>query len=77
MNRGKWYFVYTYVDEMEAGTFRDGITDEEVLLKATTEDEAVVEAKAKWADVQARYAKHPPTLKTNPNPRVIYRISLQ
>ncbi|MDP3003921.1 MAG: hypothetical protein Q8N43_00180 [Candidatus Azambacteria bacterium] len=62
---------------MEASTFRDGITDEEVLLKAATEDEAVSEAKAKWADVQARYAKHPPTLKANPNPRVIYKISIQ
>ena len=49
MNR-KWYLVYTHTNEMEAGTFRDGIEDVEVALKATTEADAVAEAEAKCVE---------------------------
>lgn len=89
MNRGKWYLVYTYTNEMEAGTFRDGIEDAEVPLNATTEDEAVAEGKAKWDVVEtasrARWEeqkktwKHPPTRPTKwgpRNPRIVYKFSL-
>ena len=90
MKRGKWYLVYTYTDEMEAGMFRDGVMDAEVLLSATGEDNAVTEAKAKWAGVDAasrarrkeqrRTRAHPPA---NPsergprNPRVVYKFPLK
>ena len=87
--RGKWYLVYTYTDELEAGTFRDGITDEEVPLNATTEDQAVVQATAQWNEVsaasQARWEEqkktwaHPPESPTEwgaRNPRVVYKFPL-
>lgn len=90
MSQKKWYLVYTHTNEMEAGTFRDGIEDVEVALKATTEDEAVAEAKAKWDEIEtaskARWEEqkrtwvHPPASPTEwgpRNPRVIYKISLQ
>lgn len=90
MSRKKWYLVYTRTNEMEAGTFRDGIEDVEVTLKTTTEDEAVAEAKAKWDEIetaskvrweeQKRTWAHPPASPTEwgpRNPRVIYKISLQ
>lgn len=88
MNR-EWYLVYTYTDEMEAGTFRDGVTEAEVALKATTDDEAIAEAKQKWNDIvaeslarweeQKKTWAHPPESPTEwgpRNPRVIYKISL-
>ena len=90
MNRGKWYLVYTYTNEMEAGTFRDGIEDVEVALKATTETRAVREAKKKWEKISAasnahwgeqkRTWVHPPVSATEwgpRSPRVIYKILLQ
>ena len=44
MNRGKWYLVYSLND-----TFGGGLggtwEDKEILLKATTEDEAIAKAK--------------------------------
>jgi len=89
MNRGKWYFVYTYRD-MFGGGLAGTTEHEEVSLKATTEDEAIVEAKAKWdkkvAEANARWAikkktwVHPPAspFEDGPtNPRVIYKILLQ
>ena len=89
MNR-KWYLVYTHTNEMEAGTFRDGIEEVEVSLKATTEDEAIAEAKVKWNKItatsnarweeQKRTWMHPPASPSEwgaRNPRVIYKISLQ
>lgn len=90
MNRGKWYLVYTYTDMMEAGTFRDGVTEEEVALKATTEEQAAAEANEKWGNItaeslarweeQKRTWMHPPASPSEwgpRNPRVIYKISLQ
>jgi hypothetical protein len=90
MSRKRWYLVYTHTNEMEAGTFRDGIEDVEVALKATNEDEAVAEAKAKWAEIeivskarweeQKRTWKQPPASPTEwgpHDPRVIHKISLQ
>lgn len=90
MSNKRWYLVYTHTNEMEAGTFRDGIEDVEVALKATTETEAVVEAEAKWKEIttasnarweeQKRTWMHPPASPTEwgpRNPRVIYKISLQ
>lgn len=87
--RGKWFLVYTYVNTMEAGTFRDGIEDSETPLGATTEAEAIAEATAKWRKVldeaNARWQKqkttyaHPPATAfdgATPNPRIIYKISL-
>ena len=84
------YLVYTHTNEMEAGTFRDGIEDVEVALKATTEDGAIAEAKTKWDESEtasrARWEEqkktwtHPPASPTEwgpRNPRVIYKISLQ
>jgi len=76
MTTGRWFFVYTHVNEMEAGTFRDGIEDVEVPLKAISEDTALSEAREKWAEVQRQRVAHPPILKTSPNPRVVYRIPL-
>lgn len=75
MNRGKWYFVYRCIDEMENGTFRDG-EDKEVPLYSTTENEAVAEAKAEWIDVQAQCAMHSLVFTISPRPRVIYMIPL-
>lgn len=90
MNRKRWYLVYTHTNEMEVGTFRDGIEDVEVALKAATESEAIVEAKLKWDEIEtasnARWEEqkktwvHPPSSPTElgpRNPRVIYKISLQ
>lgn len=89
MNRGKWYLVYTHTNEMEAGTFHDGVEDVEVALKATTETEAVAEAEVKWKEIttasnarreeQKRTWVHPPASPTEwgpRNPRVIHKISL-
>ncbi len=76
MSSGKWYLIYTHVNEMEAGTFRDGIEDVEIPLKATSEDVALSEGREKWKEVQKERVAHPPFLKTSPNPRVVYRILL-
>ncbi len=90
MNQKGWYLVYTHTNEMEAGTFRDGIEDVKVALKATTEDEAVVEAKAGWDEIETASKVHwekqkrtwacPPASPTEwgpRNPRVICEIPLQ
>ena len=90
MSRKNWYLVYTHTNEMEAGTFRDGIEDVEVALKATTEAEAVAEAESKWAEIVKERDEywekckktwaHPPASPTEwgaRNPRVISKISLQ
>jgi len=83
MNRGKWYFVYSW--RTYGGTWEDM----EIPLNATTEDEAIAEAKPKWDEkvVEAKAnweAKrgwgHPPAspFTDGPtDPRVIYKISLQ
>jgi len=89
MNRGKWYLVYTHTNEMEAGTFHDGVEDVEVLLNATTEPEAIAEAKTKWDKIAkasvVRWEEQKRTWALPPaspfkwgarNPRVIYKISL-
>jgi hypothetical protein len=88
MKRGKWFFVYTYVDTFGGGLA--GTTEhEEIPLNATTEDEANEEAKAIWAKKQeeaiafwekqkATWA-HPPKTAFDDgpsNPRVIYKIQL-
>jgi len=86
---GKWYLVYTYVDTMEAGTFRDGFENEKIPLNAKTEYEIIAEGKIKWADILAREnAKrekqkntyvHPPRTAfdgAKPNPHIIYEILL-
>ena len=89
MNRGKWYLVYTWQNWMEAGTFRDGIEEKEIPLNATTEDEAIAEAQAKWKGIiaeakawwekqQAEW-KHPPQAifdDVPPCPRIIYKFPL-
>ncbi len=90
MNRGKWYLVYTHTNEMEAGTFCDGVENVEVVLEATIEFEAITEAKTKWNQIVKERDEyweqckktwvHPPESPTKwgaRNPRVIYRISLQ
>ncbi len=85
----KWFLIYTYTNEMEAGTFRDGVEDEEIVLNASTENEAIIEAGTKWDDVLAKSIarweeqkktwKHPPASPSEwgaRNPRIIYRITL-
>ena len=88
MNRGKWYFVYTYIDTFGGGLA--GTTEhEEILLEATTEDEAIAEAKAIWEkkvveelacwEEQKREWADPPEspFEDGPHtPRVIYKIPL-
>lgn len=45
MNRGKWYIAFTWHNDFEP---HGGETEhEEIPLNATTEDEAIAEAKAK------------------------------
>ena len=90
MNKGKWYLVYTRTNEMEAGTFRGGIEDVEVALKANSETEAIAEAQTEWNQIVKERDEywekckktwaHPPTSPTEwgaRNPRVIHKISLQ
>jgi len=91
MNRGKWYFVYEWRDAFgESMLSGSRIEDEEIPLKATTEDEAVAEGKVIWGELvekaKAIFAArqtwcHPPK---DPfeydgpwRPRVIYKISLE
>ena len=89
MNRGKWYFVYTYRDTFGGG-LAGTIEHEEIPLKATTEDGAIAEAKTIWekktAEARTYWEKQKkertPTpaspLEDGPHtPRVIYKISLQ
>ena len=89
MNRGKWYFAYTYRDTFGGGLA--GTTEhDEIPLKATTEDEAITEAKGIWekkvALARAYWEKRKKKWTTPPaspfedgphTPRVIYKISLQ
>lgn len=69
MPHGKWYLVYTNIDETETGTnmFHPAIKDVKVPLEATTEDKALAEAKT----------RHSRILKICTNPRVIYVVPLQ
>lgn len=89
MNRGKWYFVYTYLDTFGGG-LAGTIEHQEISLKATTEDAAVSEAKEIWekktAEALAYWEKQkkewavPPAgpFEDGPHtPRVIYKILLQ
>lgn len=87
MKRGKWFFAYDWNDTFGGGL---GGTWEvnEIPLNATTEDEAVEEAKAVWAKKQeeaiASWKKkstwaHPPKTAFDDGPsrpRVIYKIEL-
>ena len=90
MNPGRWYLVYTHTNEMEADMFDPVIEDVKIVLRATTESEAVTEAKSKWDEIetaskarweeQRRMLVHPPASPTERgprDPRVIYKIPLQ
>ncbi|MFH1451323.1 MAG: hypothetical protein ABIF89_01815 [bacterium] len=81
--------VYTHTS-MDAGTFRDGVEDVEVALKATSETKAITEARARWEEIstasiarwvaQKKTWAHPPASPAEQGPRnarVIYKISLQ
>ena len=89
MNRGKWYFVYTYLDTFGGG-FAGKTEHEEIPLKAATEDGAIAEAKEIWEkkiaeartywEQQKKKWTRPPAspFEDGPHtPRVIYKISLQ
>lgn len=89
MNLGKWFLVYTYTDELEAGFRHDGINEKEIELNAKNEEEAVKEADKKWKEIakksmerfekQKEIWEHPPKLPTDwgpRNPKVIYKIPL-
>ena len=53
MKKGKWYLVHGYdIFTLE---------DEDIPLKATTEKEAIAEAKAKWYEKQANPFTDGPT----------------
>jgi len=86
MHNGKWYLVYTSKNWME--NVHD-IETTEILLKATTEKEAVAEARTKWAGIvseaNARWEQqkatwvHPPSTVFDdvpPNPHVVYRYKI-
>lgn len=90
MSKGKWYFVYTFVNTMEAGMRSSGIEDCKTLLKAENEKDALVEGQAIWEDVvkkanayweeQKKTWVSPPADAFNgisPNPRIIYKSNLQ
>lgn len=62
MSRGRWYLTYSFVDEMEVGTFRDGVETAKVPLVAVTEDAAVAEGEAKWREIAAAHPKSTPTV---------------
>jgi len=87
MKNGKWYFVFTKRDKSRPGTN----LNEELPLKATTEDEAIAEGERRWKKVYARAMRLwkmktkasggiSPTPRASSDgpwcPRVIYRINL-
>jgi len=87
MNRGKWYLAFTWHNDFEPC---GGVTEhEEIPLKATTEDEAIAEAKAKekervttarteWEKQGKKWGVTKPGSKYAPNDLcVIYKIPLQ
>ena len=89
MNRGRWYFVYTYRVTF-GGSLAGTIEHEEIPLQATTEDEALAEAKKIWgnkiAEARVYWEKQKKEWATPPaspfedgpyTPRVIYKILLQ
>jgi len=86
MPKGSWSLVYQSINWMKAGMFRSGAEEKSVLLAATTESEAILEARAKWSDILAamtiEWEKQNTTSHncvfgvTAPNPQVVYRIPL-
>lgn len=87
MKNGKWFFAYDWNDAYGGGL--SGTWEvEEIPLNATTEDEAVEEAKTVWAKKQeeaiaswkkkSTWAHAPKTaFDDGPlNPRVIYKIEM-
>jgi hypothetical protein len=89
MNHGTWSLVYRFKDWSEAGTFRDGVEDKMLPLNATTEDEAIIEGREKWAEIVAQANTeweiqkatwhNPPKAIFNdepPNPRIVYQFPL-
>ena len=71
MNRRKWFLMYTFREP--CGRSLGVLQHEEVSLKATTEDEAITEAKAKWEekDRARKFRGY-----NHCDPRVIYKILL-
>jgi|GEM_PF-1204402 len=83
-----WYLVYSEINTMEAGTFRNGLEDIKVALESSNEKDATAEAAIKWEKIlkeandrweeQKRTYMHPYSTAfngANPNPRVIYESS--
>lgn len=86
--KGKWYLTHYAWDEMESMGNEDYTA--KIPLDATNENDALVEAKAKWskilADANEYWEKqkktwvHPPSGPfhgLNPCPRVVYEILIE
>lgn len=86
--KGKWYLVYTYTG-LATREVPNGITDAEVALEASNEEDAIAEGKKKWKGIvtqglaewkrqKEKWLNPPATPKVyGPrNPRVVYKILL-
>lgn len=86
-NRGMWNLVYTSVNLMES--IGNEIESTTIPLTATTEDEAIFEAKIRWQQIleeanttweeQKATWNNPPQSIFNdvpPNPRIVYSFPL-
>ena len=72
MGQGKWYLVWTYWS-YDSGLGHLELT--EVPLMATAENEAVAEARAKWAEIPVEATVRFGDI--SPNPQVVYKIALR
>jgi hypothetical protein len=54
MSRGTWLLIYTDFDKLEN---RDPVQENRKALSATTEQEAVREAKAQWSTIASKKYK--------------------
>lgn len=74
MGAGKWLLTYTREDPMAC--IGDHIIEQYVLLNATTEEAAIVEAREWWAAIVKQRKEEQIFILINPNPRVIYQVAL-
>jgi len=80
-NCGKWYLEYTYLDR-NVGFFKSPVEkDKKVVLNATTENNALFEAKARWEEIEtdSEYKDDENALdiwSICPNPRVVLIIPI-